>query len=259
MSRGFRITLLVVLILTAAFYGWQLKVNYDRMTESRAGPADTDLTNVRLPDPQRRLAARAPGAYRLGPWGAGLVLSLLGAGLLIAHEISQFVGTRALKSLYNDEGEGLVTPEYDLAEEEWNRGNHLEAVRMMREYLAKNPREQYVALRIAEIYEKDLHNPLAAALEYEEVLTKKLPPERWGWAAIHLCNLYTGHLNQPEKAVALLRRIHEEYGDTQAAEKARARLEQLAAEGVIAPVDQPTPPAEPEDRKLPPGFMPKKG
>ena len=56
----------------------------------------------------------------------------------------------------------------------------------MREYLLKNPREQHVSLRIAEIYEKDLANPLAAALEYEEVLKQKLPAERWGWAAIHL-------------------------------------------------------------------------
>ena len=60
----------------------------------------------------------------------------------------------------------------------------------MRDYYNKNPREVHVALRIAEIYEKDLNNHLAAALEYEEVLKKKLPAERWGWAAIHLVNLY---------------------------------------------------------------------
>ena len=43
-----------------------------------------------------------------------------------------------------------------------------------REYLNKHPREQYVALRIAEIYEENLNNPLAAALEYEEVLKKTM-------------------------------------------------------------------------------------
>ena len=135
----------------------------------------------------------------------------------------------ALKVLYNDEGEGLASPIYDQAEEEWANGNYLEAIRLMREYLSRNPREQHVALRIAEIYEKDLHNYLAAALEYEEVLRQKLPPERWGWAAIHLCNLYSSKLNQLDKAVALLRRLDAEYGETAAAEKARKRLAMIEA------------------------------
>src|SRR6266540_2284702 len=94
----------------------------------------------------------------------------------------------------------------------WADGHHLEAIRLMREYLQKNPREQHVALRIAEIYEKDLQNYLAAALEYEEVLKHKLPPERWGWAAVHLCNLYTSKLNHSDKAIILLQRIVTEYG-----------------------------------------------
>src|SRR5437764_6258662 len=108
----------------------------------------------------------------------------------------------------------------------WANGDHLEAIKIMREYLAKNPREQHVAIRIAEIYEKDLNNNLAAALEYEEVLKHKLQPERWGWAAIHLCNLYF-RLNQEQKAHDLLRRIVNEYPTTPAAEKARKRLEQV--------------------------------
>lgn len=52
--------------------------------------------------------------------------------------------------------------------------------------------EQYAAIRIAEIYEKDLHNYVAASLELEEVLSKRLSREKWGWTAIHLANLYSG-------------------------------------------------------------------
>jgi len=144
-------------------------------------------------------------------------------GLMLAHDVSHFIGGRALKVLYNDEGEGIADPEYEIAEQTWADGNHLEAIGLLRAYLAKNPKELHAALRIAEIYEKDLSNHLAAALEYEEVLKCKLKPERWGWAAIHLCNLYY-KLNQPEKAVALLHRIDSEYGETAAAEKARKRL-----------------------------------
>ena len=103
-------------------------------------------------------------------------------------------------------------------------------------------------------------------LEYEEVLNHKLQPERWGWAAIHLCNLYF-KLNQEEKGYTLLRRIVKEYPQTPAAEKARKRLsqvdgaamEQLATESNVrvAPTRE-----EPEDSgppsNLPPGFRPKK-
>jgi hypothetical protein len=162
----------------------------------------------------------------------------------------------------------MKDPDYDEAEAEWTNGNHLEAIRMMREYLKKNPREQHAALRIAEIYEKDLNNYLAAALEYEEVLTKKLAPERWGWAAIHLCNLYF-KLDKEDKAVALLKRIDTEYGQTAAAEKARKRLEQMniptsvdaaAAEAVAAEEAAEASKAVEEDKgpKLPPGFTLKK-
>ncbi|MDB6036440.1 MAG: hypothetical protein JWM99_281 [Verrucomicrobiales bacterium] len=196
-----------------------------------------------------------------------VILSALGLGTLTAYDISQFMGNKALKVVYNDNLEGMKDPEYDEAEAEWTNGNHLEAIRMMRGYLNKNPREQHVALRIAEIYEKDLNNYLAAALEYEEVLTKKLTPERWGWAAIHLCNLYF-KLDQEDKAVALLKRIDTEYGQTAAAEKARKRLEQMniptsadaAAEAAAAEVAaaETSPPVEEKGPKLPPGFTLKK-
>src|SRR4029079_18786585 len=123
-----------------------------------------------------------------------------------AYDISRFFATRVDELVFNDNLEGVKDPEYDEAEQVWASGKHLEAVRLMRDYLKKNPREQHVALRIAEIYEKDLQNYLAAALEYEEVLKHNLPRERWGWAAIHLCNLYL-KLAQPDKTMALLRRI----------------------------------------------------
>jgi predicted Zn-dependent protease len=197
------------------------------------------------------------------------LLSLIGLGLLIASDVSHYFGNKALTVLYNDEGEGVARPEYEAAEQVWANGDHLEAIRLMRDYLNKNPREQYVALRIAEIYEKDLNNNLAAALEYEEVLTKKLPPDRWGWAAIHLCNLYF-KLNQEQKGYDLLRRIVNEYGQTPAAEKARKRLEQVdgvamvenGTEGQVEAPERPPPRTEteppPSSSNLPPGFRPKK-
>lgn len=172
---------------------------------------------------------------RLGFYGGGFCLFMLAIGIMAAFDISSYLGRGAVNTLFNDDGVGTMDDDYEIAEAEWQRGDYLEAIRLMREYLAKNPKQVHAALRIAEIYEKDLNNPLAAALEYEEILEKKLPRERWGWAAIHLANLYSGPLEKPDQALALLRRLDEEYGDTQAAEKARRRL---------AMVDGTAPPSE---------------
>lgn len=152
---------------------------------------------------------------------------LITLGVLVAHDVSTFMGQRTHKLLHNDEGEGIHSVAYDQAEDVWANGDYLEAIRLMRDYLNQNPREVHVMARIAEIYEKDLGNHLAAALEYEEFLKQKIPAERWGWAAIHLVNLYYGKLDKPAQGLALLWRIHREYGQTQAAAKARKRLAQI--------------------------------
>ena len=258
MNKGTKIAIYVTVMLIAGFLGWGFKVNYARLMDDNAPKADADLVNVKIPDYQKK-AQPIKTDYHLGLWGAGLGVSMVLLGLMAAHDVSQYFGAKALKVLYNDEREGMGQPDYEKAEQEWAKGNFLEAIQLMRDCLKANPREQHVALRIAEIYEKDLQNYLAAALEYEEVLNQKLPPERWGWAAIHLCNLYTSKLNQPDKGVALLRRIDAEYGQTAAAEKARKRLSQLEAEGILP--RRPEAEAEtaaPPSSNLPPGFAPKK-
>jgi len=184
----------------------------------------------------------------------------VGFAFLFARDVSHLFARKAEQALYSDDG-APVDPEYDQAEELWKDGKYLEAIQALREYLNKHPREQYVALRIAEIYEENLFNPLAAALEYEEVLKKNLPAERWGWAAIHLANIYSGKLNQPTKAIDLLHRIDSEYGHTVAANKARERLAQVDPNFVpAAAVEVPVAADETETKpvsNLPPGFRPK--
>jgi tetratricopeptide (TPR) repeat protein len=199
-------------------------------------------------------AARSSQDPHMMTYAAGLLAVIVCAGLLLASDLSGFLARRVEEFVFEEKGEGERDPEYEEAEKVWANGQHLEAIQLMREFLKAHPREQYAALRIAEIYEKDLGNHLAAALEYEEVLKNRLPPERWGWAAIHLANLYSGKLNRSEDAAALLRRIINEHPQTGAAKKARERLGE--PEPSLAPPPQPeTPAAAPSN--LPPGFRPK--
>jgi len=201
----------------------------------------------------------------LGGWIAGFVIGLLGLAAVGGWDFSQWFSARTSQAM----GVDLTVPEnkdpeYDAAEAEWSKGNHLDAITMMREYLGRNPNEQYVALRIAEIYEKDLGNHLAAALEYEEVLNQKLPREKWGWTALRLANLYSGRLNQADKAVATMERVIRDYPETAAAKKARERLgipeptEEPVGEMDVDPITRPPSATVAEASNLPAGFRRKK-
>jgi TolA-binding protein len=293
-----------VLLLLAAWFAWGFYTNYSTTVRQAAEAAtnetaavttnvqveatnaSNEATNVAVADTNQEsatsappIATNAPAATTAPPrprsvqgtmisYLAALVGAIIGLGLLIAHDVTQYLGNAAVDALLDDGGEGMRDPEYEKAEQVWANGKHLEAIELMRDFLKKHPREQYAALRIAEIYEKDLGNSLAAALEYEEVLKKKLPPERWGWAAIHLCNLYA-KLGQQDKTRALLQRIVDEYPQTAAAKKARNRLglpepeiEKYADPDGNAAPEQASPSAgekseaEPPSN-LPPGFRPK--
>jgi TolA-binding protein len=197
---------------------------------------------------------------RMISYGLLSAAGFIGFAFLFARDVSHLFAHKAEQALFSEDG-APVDPEYEHAEELWKDGKHLEAIQALREYLKKHPREQYVALRIAEIYEQNLYNPLAAALEYEEVLKENLTPERWGWAAIHLANIYSGKLNQPDKAITLLHRIDSEYGTTTAANKARERLLQIDPSFVPSAAATAPAASEPADEKsashLPPGFRPK--
>jgi TolA-binding protein len=213
--------------------------------------------------PQKKPASKNDASSSSVPTLGLFVVSLLGLGGLIAWDVARAMGERASKSILADDWVERKDPEYEKAEEVWANGQHLDAIALMREYLAKNPREQHVAIRIAEIYEKDLGNPLAAALELEEVLRKKLPREKWGWTAVRLTNLYSGRLNQSDKALQLLERIVNEFPETGAAKKARQRLGLPEPEVAVQPAaeeapeedsdDSPPPPPEPPSG-LPKGF-----
>jgi TolA-binding protein len=223
---------------------------------------------------------------KAGGGGSGSMMAYMGAflatvlilGFLIARDVSGMFGQGAVSFLFNDDLKGVYDPEYEEALQAVQRGKPLDAIQLLREYLQKNPRAQYAALEIAEIYEKHLNNYLASALEYEEILKKKLPAERWGWAAIHLCNLY-GKMGKTEKTAELLHRIVNEHGETAAAKKARKRLALYESGGDAGSLNTDVPetvadmaaaavatakvkakeeaPAEPASN-LPPGFRPKK-
>ena len=202
---------------------------------------------------QRKSSSRVG---RLMAYGVTGFFVFVGLSVLIAHDVSRFIASRVDDFIFNADLKGVKDPDYEEAEKTWAKGEYLDAIRMLRDYLNRHPREQYVSLRIAEIYEDNLGNHLAAALEYEEILKKRLPHERWGWAAIHLVNIYSGKLNRGAEAEQLLHRIINEYGETAAAKKARERLG-IPQPVVDVPVAAPEPEAATPKKDEPPSNLPK--
>jgi tetratricopeptide (TPR) repeat protein len=247
MTRKVKIICYVVLALAGLWCG----ANFVR-AYSKATAAKPSETAVDPGDPTAPAAKRSSGGGMMG-YAAGFLAVVVCLALLIAFDFSGFFADRFEKLVFDEEGDGHRDPEYEEAEKVWANGEHLEAIRLMREFLEVHPSEQYAALRIAEIYEKDLGNHLAAALEYEEILKKRLPADRWGRAAIHLANLYSGKLNRPDDANALLRRIIDEHPQTAAAKKAREHLGEPEPSPAAPEPESPAP----APGNLPPGFRPK--
>ncbi len=219
MRAGIKFLSYLVLLTGVFVFGYFMFAYHAKVMRAvpTAADAESDTPTTRKPSPFN------DDYRRMMLFGSGWLISVLGLGLLFGRDISHFIANRAVKLLYADEAVDVKSAEYEHMQREWEAGNYLEAIRLLRDYHKSNPREVHTLFRIAEIYENDLKSYLAAALEYEEILRHKLQPERWGWTAIHLCNLYS-RLNKPDKVVELLRRIESEYGQTAAAEKARKRL-----------------------------------
>ncbi|MGE3310419.1 MAG: tol-pal system YbgF family protein [Limisphaerales bacterium] len=214
-------------------------------------------TDREAPVEMNRVQISGRGWSRLLLWGFFGLISLAGLGSLIAYDVSHYAGNRATDALFDDEGEGIPESIEDQVNKAYADGDFLEAVRLLRDHLGTNPKSVETQIRIAELYEKDLNNPLAAALEYEEVLKLPLTPEKRGWTGVHLVNLYN-RLEKPDLAVAWLQRVVVECPGTPAAVKAQDRLEAAGLEVPKAQAQARSPqrPEEPPSN-LPPGFRPR--
>jgi tetratricopeptide (TPR) repeat protein len=158
-------------------------------------------------------------------WLVLCILSLIATATLVGLDLRKVIKSRAEAWMLEAGGSTDPVPELEEAQKVRAAGDPLDAIRMLREYLQANPYEIHVMGRIAEIYRYDLKNDLAAALEYEEMLKRKLPDDQWAWAALHLAKLY-GRLNDLDKSVTLLERLDQKYGHTIAGRRAKKALEQ---------------------------------
>jgi tetratricopeptide (TPR) repeat protein len=184
-------------------------------------------------------------------------------GLLAAWDFSTFLGSASERFVLGTGARGMrFDPRLKQAEALVSKQEPLEAIRLLREYLADKPRDWHAAIRIAEIYQGPLNNPLAAVLEYEALLQHgRLPRAARPWILLRLGNGFL-FLGRADAATQWFEEILRKYPRSAAAEKAQRRLdaanpeapETEAADGDGATEPAGPEPASPPQVKLPPGF-----
>lgn len=144
--------------------------------------------------------------------------------VLAAWDISRLLGAVTEEAVLG--GGSLPENEPRLLEADRLRkeGEPLEAVRVLREHLTEKPRDWQTNVRIAEVYTHDLRNPLAAALEYEQLLQRRLPRGARAWLMVRLADNYL-LLRRGDEAVELFEQVTNKFPRTPAAKKAARRLE----------------------------------
>src|SRR5947208_715320 len=131
MKLWIRIASYIVLITLASVFGVVVKRHYARYMSDQVSKSNLDPVANLSTSPRAALAQT--DFSTLLKYGGVFVLSVVGVGLLFAHDLSQFIGAKAQKMLYNDDAEGVTDPDYEQAEQLWANGNYLEAIQMMRE------------------------------------------------------------------------------------------------------------------------------
>ena len=233
-SQKVKLAVYAILIFCTCLFGILFKINYNRYMNND----NTDVAEINLDKPDggpvqtASLASPPVNTGTLITYGGLFVCFSIATGLTLGRLLSGYIAEKFVNTLHGNDDTAQYIPhaDYEKAEEEWAKNNFLGAIELFREYLKENPTEIHASIRIAEIYEKDLKNYIAAAMEYEEVLKQRLPDEQWGWTAVHLCNLYIGKLNRPDDAIVLMKKIVRDYEFTAAAAKARQHLDRMGEE-----------------------------
>jgi hypothetical protein len=171
-------------------------------------------------------ATSTPDASRAYALFSAYLIASAVLGGIVAWDVSRLFGWQAGSLFFGGGRVAAITPAWWKAERLCKAGQPLEAVRTLRDYLATHPRQWRVAVRIAEIYERELQQPLPAALEYESLLKLRLTPQV---RAELLLRLAACHLlrRQSDESAAVLQQVISEFPKTAAAQKAVRRLNRL--------------------------------
>ncbi len=186
-------------------------------------PSDSAPTPYSLKQPSEQVDADSATVRTLK-----FLVLFLAAGVslafLFAWDFCHVVADRAVDALFGLNGQPEQTAVILKAELLRKQGFPFEAIELLRDHFHAHRRDTHAGVLIAEIYEHDLRNPLAAALEHEEMLTWRMKKERWAKLAVRAAALHARDLNRNDRASEIRRLFVAMCPDTRAARSAATRL-----------------------------------
>jgi tetratricopeptide (TPR) repeat protein len=170
----------------------------------------------------------------------GVVLSIFYGLLLFALFGWSFitgVGERIGNSLYLPSDENFrVMPEYSLAEARVKNGKYEEAVDEYRKVIVEHPDDIYPHLRVAELALKHLNDLKLAELELLSAMGKAKGEDTTALAAGRLADFYQHTLQEPARALEVMKQLRGKIPGTKQARLAEERialLESIAHGGAV--------------------------
>jgi tetratricopeptide (TPR) repeat protein len=164
----------------------------------------------------------------------GVVLSLFYGFLLFylfGWPLIQHVGEQ-VGTIYTGRDENFrIVPEYSTAEARAAVGKYQEAIDEYRKVIAEYPEDVYPHLRIAEIAAENLNDVKLAELELLSAIGKATGEDSTALAAGRLADLYQLTLQDPARALEVMKQLRERIPGTKQAKLAEERI--AALEGIV--------------------------
>jgi len=157
-----------------------------------------------------------------------IVIALLLYGLflflLFGRSVISKVSDQFIRLYWPGDEQFRVLPEYSLAEARVRQGQYKLAVEEFRKVIAQYPEDVYPHLRIAEFAVEHLHDLKLAELELLSAVSKAEGKDTSALAAGRLADLYQFALQDPARALAVMKQLREKLPGTKQARLAEERI-----------------------------------
>ena len=162
--------------------------------------------------------------------------------LLFGRSVITRVADKFTALYWPDDSQFRLMPEYSLAEARVKQGRYEAAVEEFRKVIAQYPGDVYPHLRIAELAIEHLHDLKLAELELLSAVSKAEGKDTSALAAGRLADLYQVSMQDPARALEVMKQLREKIPGTKQARLAEERitvLERFLSQGTAQPPKPP--------------------
>lgn len=144
--------------------------------------------------------------------------------LLFGYPLLKRTGEKFASLYMPSDADIRIMPEYSVAEARANEGKYLEAIDEYRKVIAEHPEDIYPHLRIAEMVLDHLNDHNLVELELLSALGKAKGEVSIALAAGRLADFYQLTLNDPARALEVLKQVREKIPGTKRADRVEERI-----------------------------------